>query len=128
MSDLPRPPRTGQDPPFARHLHLVSRTPEKPKRKGRKRVFQADIFTPEESLRLRAALKAARWAFGSVGCLAAALDASRDTIAAAASGRIPFSAALAVRLARAIGKPLESLYRAPTAANVCPHCGARRVP
>lgn len=109
------------------HLRLVPLPgPKPPRGGGRKRVLQSGLFSPEEEARLRAALRNARWAFGSVGCLAAALHASENMVTAASHGRVPFSAALAVRLARALGKPLESLYRAPTDASTCPTCGAKR--
>jgi hypothetical protein len=43
-------------------------------------------------------------------------------------GNVRFSGALAIRLARALGKPLESLYAAPRAAGKCPTCGITRSP
>lgn len=122
MSDLPRLPRPGQDPPAAR-LRLVHPTPPpKPKTKERRREVR--VFSPEEQGRLRAALKGAARAFGSRACLADVLRVSLDTVKAA--GRHGVSPALAVRLSKALGVPVENLYRAPTDAATCPHCGARR--
>jgi len=126
MSDrLPRPPRKGQDPPAARHLRLVR--PDTPKA-SKPRYQRTPTFTPEESARLRAALRNARPLLGTWACLADAMRVSENTILATAGGKHAFSADLAVRLARALGKPLESLYRAPTDASTCPTCGARRGP
>jgi len=104
------------------HLRLVRPPgPRPPRGGGRKRPFHLDLWSPEEEARIRAALKSARWAFGSVARLADALRVSVDTLTAAASGRVPVSGALAIRLARALGKPLESLYRAPTDRRYLPH-------
>ncbi|MFO0591437.1 MAG: hypothetical protein U0441_28065 [Polyangiaceae bacterium] len=125
MSDLPRPPRTGQDPPAARHLRLVS---DKPSHAPPKRYRRTPTFTPAETDRLRAALKSTRWVFGTYLCAADAMRIPVDTLYEALSGRKAISANIAVRLARALGKPLESLYRAPTDASTCPTCGARRAP
>mgnify|MGYP000927985596 CR=1 FL=1 len=124
MSDIPRPPRKGQDPPAARHLRLVSDKPTPPRPKQRHR--RVATFSPEETSRLRAALKHARALFGSWPCLSDALRMSEPATRHAANGSSGFSGDLAVRLARALGKPLESLYRAPAAADVCPTCGAKR--
>ena len=123
-ADVPRPPRQGQDPPAARHLRLVSDKP-KPPREKRKRV---PTFTAEEQARLRAALKNARPLLGTWRCLADAMRVATHSIQDAAAGSRPVTAEMALRLARALGKPLESLYRAPVAADVCPTCGARRAP
>ena len=66
--------------------------------------------------------------FGTWACLADAMHVTKNTLVVIASGRNSFTGDLAVRLARALGKPLEGLYRAPTNADVCPTCGARRAP
>lgn len=125
MRDVPRTPREGQDPPAARHLRLVRPSEPKPKKAPRR---WAPTFTAEEQARLRAALKHARALLGSWPCLADALRMSESAVKHVACGRKRVSGDLAVRLARALGKPVESLYRAPTDAGLCPHCGARRAP
>lgn len=122
--DVPRPPGAGQDPP-ARHLKLVHPAPPpKPKEKRRR----GPPFSREEQARLRAALKNARALFGSWACLADALRVCLGTIEQAARGTTSFTGDLAVRLARALGKPVESLYAAPSGVTLCPTCGARRAP
>jgi hypothetical protein len=110
-----------------RRLRLVHPAKPAPKQE-RKIVFYKDLFTPEEQGRLRAALHHARFLFGSRDCLGAVLGACRETISGMAYGRIPVSGALAIRLSRALGVPLESLYRAPTDASVCPTCGRSKQP
>lgn len=121
-ADLPRPPRKGQDPPAARHLRLVSDKPTPPPKQKRR---PAHTFTQEEQARLRAALKNARPKFGTWACLADAMRMTTDAVEHTARGAM-VSGDVAVRLARALGVPLESLYRAPTDASTCPTCGARR--
>ncbi len=128
MRDDTRLPPDGQDPPRARHLRLVSATTPKPPKKGRERPYQSDLFAPEEAARLLAALKNARAMFGTWACLADAMRVPLTTIGAVKARRQRFSGALAIRLARALGVPLESLYRAPADAAHCPTCGARRAP
>ncbi len=123
-ADVPRPPRKGQDPPAARHLRLVSDKPTPLKKRQRKPPY----FTPEEAARIRASLRNARTLFGSWACLADAMYLSRGKVQETGSGRYRPSPALVFRLARALGVSLESLYRATTAADVCPTCGARRAP
>lgn len=128
MSDrVPPTGRKGQDPPAARHLRLVSPASTTPPPKRRKYQRCPPTFTPEEQARLRASLRNARALFGTWACLADAMRVSKHAVTQAARGR-PVAGDIAVRLARALGKPLESLYRAPTSADVCPTCGARRAP
>lgn len=124
---VPRPPGQGQDPP-ARHLRIVPKDPppKPPQREKYKRT--APTFTHEENDRLRAALRRACALFGSWECLADALRVGPQTPRHAARGRYLVSGDLAIRLARALGVPLESLYAAPSDAAVCPTCGARRAP
>jgi hypothetical protein len=110
------------------HLRLVKPAGPKPPKRGRERPYQSDLFSPEEAARLLAALKNARAMFGTWACLADAMRVPLTTIGAVKARRQRFSGALAIRLARALGKPLESLYRAPTDASTCPACGARRTP
>ena len=133
MRDVTRPPRGGQDPP-TRHLTLVHPAPPpKPDttprtRSGRKAPYQSDLFSPEEEARLRAAVRHARALFGTWACLADAMRVNLDTLHAAVRGDVRFSGALAIRLARALGKPVESLYGPIADATRCPTCGARRTP
>lgn len=108
---------------MAGHLHLVKPAGPKPPKQRHRR---ASVFTGEEETRLRAALKNARVRFGSWGLLAAAMDTCPNTLARSAMARRVLSAEVAVRLARALGVPLESLYAAPTDASRCPTCGASR--
>jgi hypothetical protein len=121
---LSHDPPDGGKKPIRPPLRLVHpsppQTPPKPYRR-------TPTFTAEEQARLRAALKNARWLFGTWGCLAAAMRVRLKRVERVARGDT-FTADLAVRLARALGKPLESLYRAPTDAATCPTCGARRAP
>ena len=118
-ADLPRPPRQGQDPPAARHLRLVSDSPKPRAKRHRKPPH----FSPEESSRIRAALRHARILFGGWDACAAAMYLGPERVIATATGRRSVSASLALRLSRALGVPLESLYRAPTDAGRCAACG-----
>jgi hypothetical protein len=102
---------------MAGHLRLVK--PTVPTPKGRRR---APTFTPEESDRIRAALKNARGMFGTWACLANAMRLRSKRIETIAHGGT-VSADVAVRLARALGKPLESLTRPPSDARACAACG-----
>ncbi len=104
-----------------RHLRLVR--PPGPKEPRKKPQRPPPLWSPEEASRLRAALKNARAIMGTWPCLAAAMYLGREAISAAANGRKRVSAEIAVRLARALGKPLESLYAAPASADRCPTCG-----
>ena len=121
MSDIPRPPRKGQDPP-ARHLRLVQDTPRPERRPYHQRP---PVFTEAETLRLRAAIRTARALFGTWGCAGAAMYVISRTLRDAATGRKPVTAEVAVRLARALGKPLDALLRPLAAAGTCATCGRR---
>lgn len=127
MLDNTRPPGSGKVPPTARgKLRLVHPiTPQKQgdSNKPRGRHRRLNPFTPDEQARLRAALKHARALFGTWACLADAMRVASKTPHDAASGRKRVSGDLAVRLARALGKPLEALLRAPADASVCQNCG-----
>ena len=122
MSDIPRPPRQGQDPPAARHLRLVSDKPTPPRAKHRR---PAPPFTPEEEARIRAALTTSRRTFGTWVALAQAMGLDVAYVYHVKASR-RLTGDFAIRLARALGKPLESLYRAPSDAAHCPACGAKR--
>lgn len=122
--DVPRPPGAGQDPPAVRHLRLVHPSPPRPT--GPKRRHNpGPTFTPEEEARVRAALRRTRSLFGTWACLADALYLAPDTPEDVAAGRQRVSGDIVVRLAKALGKPVESLYRAPTDASTCAACGRR---
>ena len=108
------------------HLRLVKPAePKPPRRKGQR---PPSPFSPDEQARLRVALRNARALFGTWSCLADAMHVREKPIQGVAAARRRVSADLAIRLARALGKPLESLYRAPSDASTCPTCGARRAP
>lgn len=108
------------------HLRLVKPAGPKPPRERRRKPR---VFSPDEEARLRAAIRTARTLFGGTWeCLADAVYCKSNTVIAQANGRAPVSALLAVRLARALGKPLESLYRAPADASHCPTCGRSGAP
>ena len=118
MNGPPRPPLRLVHPAKPTPPDTTPRT-----RGGRKRPYQSDTFTAEEEGRIRAALKNARALFGTWRCLADAMRVPLGAIELALRGRNRVSAALAIRLARAIGAPLESLYAAPRPAGKCPTCG-----
>jgi len=131
--DRTRPPAPGQDPP-ARRLRLVHPAPPpkpdaRPRTRGGTRApYQNDTFTEAEQDRLRAALRGAKVAFGTWPCLADAMRVPLPAIMDAVSGRNRVTASIAIRLARALGKSVDSLYRAPMDARTCPTCGATRTP
>jgi DNA-binding XRE family transcriptional regulator len=120
---VPRPPGQGQDPP-ARHLRIVPKDP--PPKPPRKKHHRTPTFTPEEQARLRAALNNARPMLGTWACLADAMRVNEDSLKQVVRGRKNVSGDLVIRLARALGVPVESLYRTPTDASTCLMCGARR--
>lgn len=106
-------------------LRLVHPAPPKEPKKLRR---PPPMFSPDESSRIRAALRHARALFGTWGALGAAMYLNPKHVQAASTSRKPIAASLAVRLAKALGKPLETLCAPPADAGTCPHCGARRVP
>jgi hypothetical protein len=123
-SDIPRPPRPGQDPP-ARHLRIVRPSPSKPLKKWKQKP--PPVFTPDEEARLRASLRTASALFGTGRCLADVLRIDPKALSSACTGRKRVTAALAVRLSKALGVPLESLYRPGLRVvpfpSICPSCG-----
>jgi hypothetical protein len=123
MRDDTRLPRGGKDPPAVRPLRLVHPAPP-PKPKTPRRRHDADVFSAEEQRMLRASLKTARGLRGSWACLAEAMRVS-DQLDAVANGRRPVSAAIAVRLSKALGVPLESLMTPGLRVlkHPCPTCG-----
>lgn len=86
-------------------LRLVKDEP--PRKRGRAR--REPLFTPDQERALRASLKGLRSSFGGWRHLAQAMGMSLVTIKNAAYGRVPCSAEVALRAARAARKPLEAL-------------------
>lgn len=130
------PPANGQKPrrfvsilPILRLVH--PKPPEKsdkrPRtRSGKRRPYQCDVFTTEELRILRVSLHTARGLFGTWACLADAMRVPLNALKEGASGRNRVSAALAVRLSRALGVPFEALFRPGlrVVKNPCQTCGA----
>ncbi|MFT3775240.1 MAG: transcriptional regulator [Minicystis sp.] len=105
MLRLVHPAREGQDPPA--------------RRKGAH--SPALSLTADEARHVRAALQNARRAFGTWGCLAAAIGCAVGTLKQSRPGL-----ALAVRVAQAAGVSVEAMLSgALTAAGRCPTCGHR---
>lgn len=125
MPTFTEPPSGGKGQIRPPHLRLIH--PSHPRPTGKRRYTNPPpVFTLAETQRLRAALRHARTLFGTWACAAAAMYVREETVTAAASGRKVLSAELAVRLAKALGKPLDALLSPPTDAGKCPTCGASR--
>lgn len=125
MASFTDPPNGGKGqirPP----LRLVHPAPPQPPPRRRPGARPPSPFTDAENARLRAALLSARRAFSTWACLAAALYTTEGSVRHAAHGHKRVTPDMAVRLAKALGKPLESLYAAPSDAARCPTCGAPR--
>ncbi len=121
MPSITEPPTGGKGqirPSPLRLVHPSPPTPSKPRRPPPLRT----TFTRDEEARLRAALRNARALFGTWACLADAMYVRAKRIEKAANGA-PVSADVAVRLARALGKPLDALLAPLAEAKLCPHCG-----
>ncbi len=88
-----------------------------------KRRPAATPLTDVEQMRLRAALRNLRALYGSWACLADAMGVRRGSLENVAHGVKPVSAGMALRAARAAGKPLDRLIGEPVSADRCPHCG-----
>jgi hypothetical protein len=73
------------------------------------RTRRPPLFSPEEHSRLRGALRTAHGQFGTWAALGAALCADPAHVARTVRRRRHVAAALAVRLARVLRRPLESL-------------------
>lgn len=119
MPTFTEPPNSGKGQ-IRPLLRLVHPAPPKPPRERHRR---ASTFTADEETRLKAALRNARTLFGTWRLLAAAMGVQRDTLARAAMARKILSADVAVRVARALGVPVDSLLRPPTDAARCSTCG-----
>lgn len=118
--------RDGKDP-SARHLRLIHPAPPKPAplRRGQR----PPLFTADEEARILAAFRNAQALFGGWACLADAMYVRRRALVPALYDKhTSIPADLVIRLAQALGKPVESLYAAPTRVDRCPHCGATRRP
>lgn len=113
------PPGAGQRPRVLRLVRPANASQNK------KRHPHTQTLSLEEQARVRAALRSARAMFGSWACLADALRVSEGGLHNVVWRKRTITGDLAVRLARALGKPLESLYRAPSDASTCPTCGRR---
>lgn len=105
MLRLVHPPPSGQGP----------RPP-----KGRRAAIP---LTDTEQQRVRAALRSLRASFGSWRSLAEALGVALGSLQHVMYGMRPVSAALALRVAKAAGKPLDEIIGEPSAADRCPRCG-----
>ena len=121
MNGPPRPPLRLVHPAKPPEPDNTPRT-----RSGKKRPHQTDLFTLEEHAMLCASLRTARGLFGTWACLADAMRMPREALnLALRSKRI--SAAIAVRLSRALGVPLDTLTRPGLRLvpfpKVCPTCG-----
>ena len=77
---------------------------------------------------MNGALRRARSLFGTWACVSDAMRVAKGTAEDVAAGRQRVTGDIVVRLAKALGKPVESLYRAPTDASVCPTCGRSKQP
>jgi hypothetical protein len=77
-------------------------------------------------MRLRAALRNLRKAYGSWACLAEVMGMSLWSIQGIARGRDNGSPSTAQRAAKAAGITVEQLLGGPVSADRCPTCGARR--
>ncbi|WP_437746255.1 transcriptional regulator [Sorangium sp. So ce1504] len=96
--------------------------------KRRRRAAPSISLTPTQRMRLRAALRHLRAAYGSWPCLAAVMGVSVNCIEGIANGRDNGSITTAQRAARAAGVSVEQLLGGLVVADTdrCPACGARR--
>ncbi len=94
-----------------------------PKKKKRHAI---PPLTPEESGRLRSAIRNLYKQFGSSwSCLAAVLDVSGSALKCIASGRHRGSAGVALRVARVAGISVEALLSGLADAGKCSTCGQK---
>lgn len=82
--------------------------------------------TPQESARIRAAIRNLIRAYGSRSCLAAVLGVRPVLLTEVVCRKTPGSYGLAIMLARAAGTSLEALLSPLKIVDVCPTCGARK--
>lgn len=111
-------------------LRLVHPAPAPPPPKQRRPRASTQPFSDEEANRVRAALRTARRNYGTWRALADALGVESAYLQKVVAGGYghPVSGSLVIRLARALSVTVESLYRAPTDASVCPTCGRSKQP
>jgi hypothetical protein len=89
-------------------------------------VKRRHVFTKSQETRIRAALKGARRAFGTWGCLADAMGIGKAAVEYASQGH-RVSAEMAIRLSFATGISLDALLRPGVLdAGKCIACGATR--
>jgi hypothetical protein len=106
------------------HLRLVSNAP--PERRPLKREVG---LTEKEGHRVAIALRNFIRAMGTRECAADVLKVHTLTLSKITLRRKRAGAAFALRLARYIGVPLETLLAGQlTEAGLCPTCGAMRLP
>lgn len=105
-------------------LRLVHPAPAPDPNGRRKYTRPPPIFDRAETSRLRVAFANARRLYGSWRDLATALHVTYEAVIKVGHGKHPVSPGLVIRLARALGVTVESLYRPPMAVGSrCPHCG-----
>lgn len=102
------------------HLHVVRDEPLRPPRRKGERT---PLLSREEAQRFRQAMRNLRDAFGSWGCLAAAMGAHPVTLSGMMSGAKSVSGDMVVRAMRASGLSLNELLGPPVAADRCRACG-----
>ncbi len=104
------------------HLKLVGQDPPKPARRKGER-HEASVLTPAEQKRARAALRNLRDSFGTLACLADAMQVPYATLKRVYSGRAPVSSAVLLRAMRASGLTLDDMLGSPALAGRCRACG-----
>jgi DNA-binding XRE family transcriptional regulator len=108
-------------------LRLVEAPKEgQEKRSSKKPRSTALSLTPQESNRLRAAIRTLRRSHGGYAALAAVVGVEHETLSDIAKRKSPGSFGVAVLLARVAGITLEALLSPLKSVNVCPTCGAQR--
>lgn len=92
----------------------------------KKKRHKIPPLTPEETGRLRSAVRNLYKQFGSSwSCIAAVLDVSAAGLQEIASGRNRGSAAVAIRVARVAGISVEALLSGLADAGKCSTCGQK---
>lgn len=96
------------------------------KRTRRRPISPALSLTPQESNRIRAAIRTLRRAHGGYDVLAAAMGIYPATLEDIARRRSLGSFGVAVLLSRVAGTSLEALLSPLKSVDVCSTCGARK--
>ncbi len=99
---------------------------EKRASKPKRATSPALSLTPQESNRVRAAIRTLKRAYGGYDVLAAVMGVKAITLESIIWRRSPGSYGIAVLLARAAGVSVESLLSPLASVEVCPTCGARK--